>query len=414
MDPELTLALFWALATLCVLVALALVLRPLFKRQTTLVADERRRINIAVYRDQLQELTRDRDNGLLSPEQYEAAKLELEARLAEDALREATAPQAARQIGRWLGYALGVSLPVAAIGLYLVLGNPAAITQPRLSPGMGAHDLEAMVRSVEERARANPNDPRPVLLLARTYAAMERWPQALAAYEKAVRLLPEDASVWAGYAETLALSRGRDLRGQPMELVRKALALNGDEPTALNLAGIHAFMEGDYAQAVVYWQRLARQLPAGSEQAQAVQDAIREARARAAAAGTPLPEPQAETGTAQTADKTIRGRVEIAPALKDRLPADATLFIIARPAGGGGAPVAVLRLAASLPQAFELSDAQAMSKDQRLSSQTEVDLVARVSRSGQAMPTSGDLEGELKRVRPGGGEVRLVIDRVRP
>ncbi|MFN3593087.1 MAG: c-type cytochrome biogenesis protein CcmI [Thiobacillaceae bacterium] len=415
MDPTLSIALFWVLATLFALAAGYWVLRPLFQRQAAVSAHDRHALNIAVYRDQLRELERDRDNGLLSADQFETIKRELEARLAEDALRE-TETRIESRGGRRLGYALGAAIPAAALGLYLLLGNPAAINQPKVTPGMAAHDLEAMLRSVEEKARANPRDPRPVILLARTYTAMERWPEAIAAYEKAVKLLPEDAAVWAGYAETLALSQDRDLRGKPMELVRKALSLNGDEPTALNLAGIHAFMEGDYAQAVTHWQRLLKQMPVGSEEAQAIQDAIREARGRASAAGIKLPEAEAQPkSSAATAGAVIRGRVVLSPRLKERLPEGATLFVVARPAGGGGAPVAVLRAAAGeLPYAFELNDSLAMNPDNRLSAHPEVDLVARISRSGQAMPASGDLEGRLARVKLGSTDVNLVIDTVRP
>lgn len=288
MDPTISLTLFWVLAVLFALAAGLWVLRPLFKHQSGPLSADRQAINIAVYRDQLRELERDRDTGLLSDDQFETAKRELEARLAEDALREPEARIESRG-AHWLGYALGVAIPAAALGLYMQLGNPAAINQPKVTPGMAAHDMEAMLRAVEERARANPQDPRPIILLARTYTALERWPEAIAAYEKAVKLLPEDAAVWASYAEAVALSQDRELRGKPIELVRKALSLSEDEPTALRLAGIHAFNEGNYAQAVNYWQRLLKQVPAGSEEAQAIQDAIAEARNRASAAGIKLP-----------------------------------------------------------------------------------------------------------------------------
>lgn len=414
MDPAPSVTLFWVLAALFVFAAAVWVLRPLFKRQTGPIRADRQAINIAVYRDQLRELERDRDEGLISADQFEIAKRELETRLAEDALRAAESRVEARG-GRRLGYVLAAVIPAAALGLYVLLGNPAAISQPKVTPDMGAHDLEAMLRSVEEKARANPTDPRPIVLLARTYAAMERWPEAIAAYERAVKLLPEDAAVWAGYAEAMALSQGRDLRGRPMELVRKALSLNGDEPTALNLAGIHAFMEGDYDQAVAHWQRLLKQVPAGSEEAQAVQEAIAEARSRASAAGLKLPEAETLPSSAAAAGAVIRGRVLLSPQLKARVPDGATLFVIARPAGGGGAPLAVLRAAVrELPYAFELNDSLAMNPDNRLSSHAEVDLVARVSRSGQAMPASGDLEGSLARVKLGSTDVNLVIDTVRP
>lgn len=410
MTPPLSVALFWALAALSVAIALVFVLYPLFRRRDVTPGAGRRAINIAVYRDQLRELELDRDRGLCDAEQFESAKLELEARLAEDALREQEIQPVSRG-GRRLGYALAAVIPTAAFGLYVLIGNPDALLQPAVAEAHGpsGHNLEAMLASVEEKARANPNDPRPQVLLAKTLAALERWPEAVAAYERASRLAPEDATVWAGYAEAVALLQDRDLRGKPMELVKKALAIDPEEPTALNLAGIHAFMEGDYATALSHWQTLLKRLPPGSEEAEGLMAAMTEARSRAAAAGISLDAPTA----AKSAAAGISGRVELDPAIRTTLPPGATLYVIARPMGGGGAPVAVFKASADrLPMPFTLDDRTSMNPEQQLSSLKEVAITARVSMTGQPMAAKGDLEGSLSPVKLGSQDVRLVIDRV--
>lgn len=400
--------LFWGLAIAFTLAAVTFVLYPLFRRRPGADQHTRQQINIAVYRDQLQELERDHASGLLDSAQFEAAKLELAARLSEDALQQADR-EARRHSGRQLAIAVAAMLPVAAIGMYLWLGNPQAISQPS-APSLSGHDLEAMLQSAEEKARANPSDPRPFILLARTYAALERWSDAERAYEQAAKLLPEDASILANYAEAIAFAQGRDLRGRPMELVQKALRLNPDEPTALNLAALHAFMQGDYGQATVYWQRLLKQLPPESEQAEAVRQALNEADQRAKTTGIPIGEPDSSM-----LQRGISGRVELDPRLKDRFRPGATLFVIARPSAGGGPPVAVLRTRVDrLPTDFALDDNLAMDPKLRLSEQSEVTLIARLSLTGQAMGASGDLEGRLKAVKPGTDNVRLVIDSVLP
>lgn len=410
MTPPLSVTLFWALAALSVAIALAFVLYPLFRRRDVTPGTGRRAINIAVYRDQLHELELDRDRGLLDAKQFETAKLELEARLAEDALREQEIQPVSRG-GRRLGYALAAVIPTAAFGLYVLIGNPDAILQPAVAetPGQGGHNLEAMLEAVAEKAKANPNDPRPQVLLAKTLAALERWPEAVAAYEQASRLAPEDASVWAAYAEAVALLQDRDLRGKPMELVKKALAIDPEEPTALNLAGIHAFMEGDYATALNHWQALLKRFPPGSEEAEGLMAAMAEARSRALAAGLALDAPS----TAKSAAPGIRGRVELDPSVKAKLPPGATLYVIARAVNGGGPPVAVFKASADrLPTPFVLDDRMGMNPEQQLSSLKEVAITARVSMSGQPMPGKGDLEGSLSPVKLGSQNVRLVIDRV--
>ena len=83
-----------------------------------------------------------------------------------------------------------------------------------------------------------PQRRRGLGLLAKTYAATEQWPQALHAYEKAVKLLPQDASVLSGYAEALAIHNNRVLTPKHMELVNKALQINPHDIKELELAGI--------------------------------------------------------------------------------------------------------------------------------------------------------------------------------
>ncbi len=415
MSPSVQLYLFWALAGLLTLAAVALVLRPLFKRRPLDPASERQAINLAVYRDQLRELEQDHANGLIPADQYQTARLELEARLAEDVLRDTERAPSARG-GRGLGYALGLALPAAAFGLYLWIGNPTAITLAGKAQdtATAGHNLEPMIRAVEARVQANPDDPQPLLLLARTYAALERWQEAANAYARLTQLLPQEASVWADYGEVLAQMQGRDLRGRPMEMVRKALELDPEESTALNLSAIHAFMEGDYASAIRTWMRLMRKFPPDSQEAQDILAAIQEARSRAQAAGVDLSRLEAQPQAAARSGVSIRGRVEISPQLRAMLRPGATLYIIARPQGTAGPPVAVLRASAErLPLDFVLDDSNSMNPGEPLSARTEVSLGARISHSGRPAPEKGDLESRPLMVRLGSQDVRLVIDQVR-
>ena len=118
MNPFSTVSLFWIAAIVCVAIALAFVLPPLMRARDGAGKAARRDVNIAVYRDQLKEMEADRANGLLSAAQYQAARRELEARLADDALAPDTAPEPGHAGNRRLGYTLGAVLPAAAFGLY--------------------------------------------------------------------------------------------------------------------------------------------------------------------------------------------------------------------------------------------------------------------------------------------------------
>jgi cytochrome c-type biogenesis protein CcmH len=115
------------------------------------------------------------------------------------------------------------------------------------------------------------------------------------------------------------------------------------------------------------------------------------------------------------ASATVRVHVSLDPKLRDRVAADDALFVYARAVGGSRMPLAVIRTKANaLPQTFTLDDSMAMSPTARLSSAADVIVEARVSRSGNATPGSGDLRGTSKEVKPGSAEVSIVIDGVLP
>lgn len=429
MNPFWTVSLFWIGAVVCVVVALALVLPALLRNRKAQTQAGRREVNIAVYRDQLKELEADRANGLIPEAQFQSAKLELEARLADDALAPDAAPAPGGAGGRRLGYALAAILPAAAFGLYFWLGNPASLidiasgkatAQVAMAGAAGGdHDILSMIQQVEERTRSNPDDGPAWAILAKTYAAVEHWPDALRAYEQAIKLLPEEPSVMTGYAEALAITNNRVLQGRPMELVLQALEKDPDDIKGLELAGINAFQEQNFAVAGYYFKRLHRLLPPESPYAMDVLEAQKEAERLAHSAATGLdnlanPPPPADAKPPVAGAASVEGSVEIAPALKSRLVAGDTVFLFARP-GTSGAPVAAIRsTGGSLPLQFKLDDSMAMNPGNVLSQHREVMLVARVSKSGNPIAQPGDLEGKLGGVKVGSTGVKLVIDQVVP
>jgi len=429
MNPFWTVSLFWAAAVVCVLIALVFVLPALLRTRAGAGKTARRDINIAVYRDQMKELEADRANGLLSAAQFETAKLELETRLAGDALSIDDTPEPGRVSSRRLGYTLGAVLPAAAFGLYFWLGNPASLiamadaqpaaAQPATAGAQGEHDFMKMVQRVEEKTKTNPNDGEAWSMLAKTYGAMERWPEALQAYEKAIKLLPQDASVLSGYAEALAITNNRVLAGKPMELVGKALEIDPDDMKGLELAGINAYQEENFAQASYFFKRLHKLMPPESPYAQDILAAQKEAERLTQQGLTGLdnlanPPPAADKTATIAPGATIKGSVDIAPALKSRLAATDVLFLFAR-TGERGPPVAAIRATAGkFPMEFELNDSMAMNPGNTLSQHKQVVLVARVSKSGNPMVQAGDFEGTVPNVKVGATGVKILIEQVRP
>ena len=115
-------------------------------------------------------------------------------------------------------------------------------------------------------------------MLARSYSQMEKYGEAAGAYAKATELSPNDADLWAEYAFATAMAGGRSLEGKPVEFINRALKVDPQNLKALQLAGSAAFQAKDYKKAIDYWQRVLKQVPAGSEVAQAIQERIDEAK----------------------------------------------------------------------------------------------------------------------------------------
>lgn len=428
MNPFWSITAFWLTAVVLVVLALVLVLRPLLRNNTAAARTGQRELNIAVYRDQLRELRADLDQGLLSEAQFAAAQAELEARLAEDALsaqdtRSGEPPPAVPQRGRRAGYALAAVLPVAAFGLYFVLGSPISLTtavaaqaqeQPAAHAVPGGHDIMKMIAQVEEKTRKNPDDAEAWTILAKTYAAVRHWPEALHAYEQAYRLRPEVPAIMTGYAEALAITRGRVLDGKPIELVMAALEKEPENLKGLELAGIHAFQNQGYAKAAFYMRRLHALLPPESPFAQDILAAQKEAEKLMRQGLTGLDNLADASATPEPPRATIQGVVELAPALQARVGAEHTVMLYAR-ASEAGPPAAALRApAGKLPLPFMLHDGMAMNPAMALSNFKTVTLTARISKNGQPTAAAGDLEGVVRDVQVGASGIKVVIDRVRP
>jgi cytochrome c-type biogenesis protein CcmH len=424
--------LFWGAAAIAVALALAFVLPFLLRNNKDEHSKAARRdLNLAVYRDQMKDLKTELSNTQLSQEQFLASKLELETRAAEDALahedRVAT-PVASRR----LGFVLAGVLPVAAIGLYFALGNPgvlSAVASGQSSATAAAdaapteQDILRMVQQIEARTQADPTDSEAWEALATANAMMARWPEALQAYQKTYELLPKKPSVMSGYAEAIAMTSNLVLAGRPIELVTLALQTDPNNAKALELAGIHAYQNQDFAQSVKFLDRLQPQLPPGTRYAQEILAMRNEAQrlaqlgggAQTAGATSSSPsDGQVAAPPLANAAGRIAGSVEVAAALQSRVGNQDTIYLIAR-AGEGGPPLAAARIKmGQFPLSFSLDDSMAMNPTNTLSGHKEVVVLARISASGNPIAQPGDLEGRITGVAVGAKDVKLVIDRVLP
>ena len=380
--------------------AMVMVVRPLMTHRAA-ARVSRREANVAVYRDQLRELDADLAAGTLSQADYDKARLELEARMLDDVSAQEGPGTASH--GRRAAVAVGLAVPLIAVAVYVLTGNLAGI-----NPHTGGADsaaVEAMVERLAARMRENPDDAEGWKLLGRSYAAMGRYAEAVTAFAKAAERSPRDAQLLADFADVLAVTRGRNLEGEPAKLVERALELDPQNLKALALWGTIAFERREYAKAAQTWGRMLPLVQPGSEDARIISENVEEARKLAGIGASA--DAKARAG--------VRGTVSLSPRLKKDVKPDDLVFVFARAAEGPPMPLAVLRArAADLPLAFSLDDSMAMAAGMNVSAHPKVVVVARVSRSGSAKPTKGDLEGASKPVANDAAGVAVVIDSVVP
>jgi cytochrome c-type biogenesis protein CcmH len=424
---------FIIIAALMVAAALAWVLWPLL-RPANRASVERRMVNLSVYKDQFADLDADLARGSISQDNYNEAKAELERRMLEESRSDKEATTAAPVGAVRTALVIGAAIPVIAGLLYAKLGAPDAFsplaTAPQDQHQLSGAQIDEMTTKLAARLEKEPDNVDGWVMLARTYYQQRKFPQAARAYEKLTVLLPNEADLYADYADALAMAQGRQLSGKPMELVKKALELDPNQWKALAMAGTEAFDRKDYKAAITYWERLkanAGDEPIGKQ----IQASIDEARqlaglppsaptapvAPVAAATSKAAPAQAAKAEAPAAagGKGVSGTVTLEKALAGKANPTDSVFVFARPADGSKMPIALTRAQVKdLPLKFTLDDTTAMNPQVKMSSFQEIILVARISRSGSAMPASGDLEGLSKPIKVGSTGVAVTIDRALP
>ncbi len=403
------------------LVAMACVIWPLTRRRAPEEAPGAPGTNLAILRDHLAELQDDLERGAISPGQFEVARAELDRRALEETSEQTPRGKSGSGGARRTAIVLGALIPLAVSSMYIVIGDPGGLS-PQAgagAPQASAADVEDMVARLAERLQKNPDDAKGWALLGRSYYVMQRMDEAVAAYANAVAKIDNDADLYADYADAMAMSQGRNLRGKPMELVNRALAINPSQPKALAMAGTEAFYRKDYPAAIALWEKLLQILPADSELTKSIVDGLAEARelgGTKSAQKATVPEKTVAKPMQKAAPQgSVSGQVTLSPVLASKTNATDTLFVLARAVSGPRIPLAVLRRQVSdLPLEFTLDDTLAMSQDLKLSGVSEVIVSARISKSGNAISQAGDLQGASAPVKVGAKGLKIVIDSVVP
>ena len=394
------LVLLWVLLLLGALAAWVL-RRGLKSDRQVVGAEQQAQTNRRIHQEHLADLDRALADGRLSPLQHQAARDELLRHLLDDTAQVDAIPAAAMP-SRWLGM---VAALVVLSGLsYLQLGSPQTwwplpLSQRVQISATSAEQLAEQTRVWEQATHKRPEDAEAWLTLARLHATQNAYAPAEQALARVLALSPEP-DLWIERAQMKALSAGGVYAGEPWQWIQNVLR---DQPLHLNalvLAGSAALSEQRHADAQGYWQRALGLVPADSDAAQGLQQALdraqalqRSPRALAAATGS-----VAEPGNRPL----IQGEVRLSSALRSQIPAGATLFVYAMVEEGSRRPVAIWRGTPEVwPVQFALSDSMGMGAPPVLSELAQVRLVARISKTGSAQKQEGDWQVELPGVKTG-------------
>ena len=395
-----------------------------------LLASERDSVlsQVAVYREHLAELQHELAQGSLDQAGFDASHEELTQRLLEDTPVKPTSA-AAVLVPRWktLGSSLALLIPLLSFTLYFVVGTPVGI-DPMLANQVGGDEqistdkLQSMADQLRQRLGENPNNAEGWVMMGRIERALGHFEPADEAFKKSLSLATND-DVRIERAEVLAQKNQGKFEGEPWDIIQSVLKADPEHGNALLLAGSAAFSQGQFQDALTYWDKVRGLLPASSPDLPALVEAINKARERLnmppldpdtvvaqAPQASALPAKPAKGKTAPGAERIV-GRVSLDPSLASQVSPTDTVFIYANAADGPRMPLAIVRTTVDkLPYDFVLDDSMAMNPQMKLSHISAVMVRARISRSGNAMAQPGDLGVSAGPIKPGSKEkLNLVI-----
>lgn len=280
-------------------------------------------------------------------------------------------------------------------GMYAYIGAP-----QEQSAGSEVASVEEMVKGLDERLRDNPDDLAGWKMLGRSYFQLRQFDKAIDAYERAVQL--ESASngqTLVDLGEAVWMKDQSTLSGRAGELFENAIAISPDNPKALFYGGLVAIERGERFLAADRWEVLLATSPPDG-----IQEILRQRVAELR--GEDVPVQEAPAGA------IVSAAIELAPTAENAVDPNATVFVIARDPAQPSPPIAaVRRRVAELPVVVVLGDSDAMVPGRLLSGFSELEIVARVSMSGQPVAQPGDWYGQIVVQPSESSEISIIIDR---
>lgn len=298
-------------------------------------------------------------------------------------------------------------------GLYYRQGNPDLPSAASAgSADSNLPSMDAAIDGLAQRLAENPEDANGWMMLGRSYMSVGNFAAAAEAYERAIELeSAQNPQSLVGLGEAQVAMANGNMDSRSGTLFENALALDPDFPQALFYGGLAAFNRDDIDLAADRWERLLALNPPpeiqdilrqriaewrGETALPADHPPIESAESVDEPVEAPVEEPAAMPSVPMSDGAVVRASLTLTDEARQALPANATVFVIARDPAQPMPPIAVTRRQlAELPIAVELSDRESMVPGRDLSGFAEIELIARVSLSGQPMAQPGDWFGTI-------------------
>lgn len=417
--------LFVVLALSMVMCVAGVLMWILLRQRPVVTNASQAKANAKVYRDQIADLDREHESGHISDSEWQQSRDELSLRLLEDTSAQDDPVAKQEKPALWTAVLVAVALPLAAMGMYMWVGEPDALNPMAVQSSEKGDpaQLLQMAESLAQKLNDKPDNLQGWVMLGRTYRTLEKFDASVQAYDRALKLSADD-DLKLERVEVLAMKSQGNFEGEPWNVIRDILQRDPQNYGALLMAGSASYSHEKYADALKYWQQARKPLAADNPDVPGLDDAIASVQqklgmpaqvakgpsAQKNAAQSAASAPSANTSSVASNGLTVSGQVSILEALKGKVKPSDVVFIYATPANGERMPLAIFKTTvAQLPLAFTLDDSTAMTPERKLSGAGDVLVKVRVSKSGNAMPQSGDLAGTLGPVKVGSKGLKLEI-----
>jgi cytochrome c-type biogenesis protein CcmH len=366
---------------------------PAFLNRRAILVDNPEAQNALIARQRIEEA-----QSQLSPgESVSGIELEIQSALIDDIKKQHTTPTG--KISPFLSLGVSLVIPVMGLLIYYYLGSPESIP---VTPGAptttqpiddSSQDVASLLAQLEERIAQEPTNSKGWELAARTYMSLTNYPKAEHAYRQLNALVPGNPDFLSSWADASIMANGNAYTDDARKAVTAALKLDPQHVNALWIAALGSGSTGEYESANVYLNRLLPLVGSNEELISNINRLINTNNRKQSESGEIITATQANPG------KEIKVKVNIDRTAVETLEQFKAVYIIARAQNGAPAPLAVSKhLPSELPVSITLTRSMSMIPGMDIDSVEELEIVARLSLSGNPVAGPGDYESQSKPV----------------